>query len=150
MRWGKLGSLVVGASAVLGCAVSVRAMAKSPAVSDSLPVPALEHAQASYEYIHGGGALCPVMHACGHHFHMASWLGVAEVRSAKKSDWKGTLVLLAQPAEETLIGRMKSGGEAPPSLHSARYRPAPGTLAQAMRLEWFVAWTVFGKSALSL
>lgn len=45
--------------------------------------------------------LVPVMHACGHDMHMAIWLGVAEYMARNKDKWAGTLVLVAQSAEET-------------------------------------------------
>lgn len=41
-----------------------------------------------------------VMHACGHDIHMVSLIGTAEQLIYRKEDWQGTLVLLAQPAEE--------------------------------------------------
>ena len=44
------------------------------------------------------------MHACGHDLHMAVWTGVAKVISRLKSEWRGTVVLLAQPAEENGAG----------------------------------------------
>lgn len=43
----------------------------------------------------------PVMHACGHDLHMSTWLGTAQLMSQNKNLWKGTLVFLAQSAEET-------------------------------------------------
>jgi hippurate hydrolase len=46
----------------------------------------------------------PVMHACGHDVHMASLLGTAEIMSRSKSTWHGTLILIGQPAEETIGG----------------------------------------------
>jgi hippurate hydrolase len=46
----------------------------------------------------------PVMHACGHDFHMASWVGAARVLAAMKNEWRGTLVFIAQPAEERGAG----------------------------------------------
>jgi hippurate hydrolase len=46
------------------------------------------------------GVVVPVMHACGHDVHMASLLGAATLLSKAKSRWKGTLVLVGQPAEE--------------------------------------------------
>jgi amidohydrolase len=46
----------------------------------------------------------PVMHACGHDAHITWLLGIAKVFAANKSEWKGTLVLLAQPAEEVILG----------------------------------------------
>lgn len=42
----------------------------------------------------------PVMHACGHDMHMTIWLGTAQYLSEHKNEWKGTLMMLAQPAEE--------------------------------------------------
>lgn len=46
----------------------------------------------------------PVMHACGHDLHMAALLGTAEVMAKEKSSWHGTLILIGQPAEETING----------------------------------------------
>jgi len=46
----------------------------------------------------------PVMHACGHDIHMTVWYGTAKYMAANKSSWKGTLIFIAQPAEE------RSGG----------------------------------------
>ena len=46
----------------------------------------------------------PVMHACGHDLHMASLLGTAEIMANSKSTWHGTLMLIGQPAEETIGG----------------------------------------------
>ena len=42
----------------------------------------------------------PVMHACGHDLHMSVWLGTLNTLVALKSYWKGTIVAVAQPAEE--------------------------------------------------
>jgi hippurate hydrolase len=50
----------------------------------------------------------PVMHACGHDIHMTTWLGVAERLTELKKRWKGTLILLAQSAEETGQGAKKA------------------------------------------
>ncbi|OAI48372.1 peptidase M20 [Planctomycetaceae bacterium SCGC AG-212-F19] len=41
-----------------------------------------------------------VMHACGHDMHMTCWVGAARVLAAMKDRWQGTLVFIAQPAEE--------------------------------------------------
>jgi hippurate hydrolase len=46
----------------------------------------------------------PVMHACGHDLHMASLVGTAEIMSRSKRTWHGTLILIGQPAEETIHG----------------------------------------------
>jgi hippurate hydrolase len=45
-----------------------------------------------------------VMHACGHDMHVACLLGAAGELAAARTEWKGTLVVLFQPAEETLSG----------------------------------------------
>ena len=45
-----------------------------------------------------------VMHACGHDIHITSMLGTAKMLSELKSEWRGTLVLLGQPAEEVIDG----------------------------------------------
>jgi hippurate hydrolase len=42
-----------------------------------------------------------IMHACGHDTHMASWIGTARRMAAMKGQWSGTLVMIAQPDEET-------------------------------------------------
>jgi len=46
----------------------------------------------------------PVMHACGHDLHMASFIGTATIMSHSKDTWHGTLMLIGQPAEETISG----------------------------------------------
>src|SRR5271170_7326326 len=46
----------------------------------------------------------PVMHACGHDLHMASILGTAAIMARSKNTWHGTLMLIGQPAEETIGG----------------------------------------------
>jgi len=45
-----------------------------------------------------------VAHSCGHDIHMASWIGTAEALVALKDRWSGTLVFIAQPAEEAIGG----------------------------------------------
>src|SRR5206468_2603157 len=45
-----------------------------------------------------------VMHACGHDMHMTCWVGTARVLAAMKDRWQGTLVFIAQPAEEIGTG----------------------------------------------
>jgi hippurate hydrolase len=46
------------------------------------------------------GAKVSVMHACGHDMHMTVWTGTATLLSQLKDQWKGTLVMVGQPAEE--------------------------------------------------
>lgn len=40
------------------------------------------------------------MHACGHDMHMTTWLGTARALAQMKEQWKGTLMMIGQPAEE--------------------------------------------------
>lgn len=45
-----------------------------------------------------------VMHACGHDLHMAALVATATIMARSKDTWHGTLMLIGQPAEETLSG----------------------------------------------
>jgi hippurate hydrolase len=44
------------------------------------------------------------MHACGHDVHMAGWTGAATLLARMKDRWRGTVLMIAQPAEETVQG----------------------------------------------
>lgn len=46
------------------------------------------------------GSNSGVMHACGHDMHMSSVLGAARYLASHRDAWKGTLMLIGQPAEE--------------------------------------------------
>ena len=50
------------------------------------------------------GQPIPLMHACGHDMHMAAWAGTARLMAEHRAAWKGTLVMVGQPAEETIGG----------------------------------------------
>ena len=64
------------------------------------------------------GAEVPVMHACGHDIHMSAWVGTARRLVALKDQWRGTLVMIAQPAEER-------GGGAKAMLEDGLYKRFP-------------------------
>jgi amidohydrolase len=51
-----------------------------------------------------GGGTVPVMHACGHDAHVTFLIGMAKVMQGLKDDWSGTLILMAQAAEELVEG----------------------------------------------
>ncbi len=73
---------------------------------DGLPVP--ERTGAPYASTATGvlpdGSETPVMHACGHDAHMAAALAVAGALAARPEAWRGTVVFVFQPAEETARG----------------------------------------------
>lgn len=73
---------------------------------DALPVPEQTGlAFASKVKVPGpDGQPTPVMHACGHDTHMSTWIGTARRMAALKGQWSGTLVMIGQPAEETIEG----------------------------------------------
>ena len=48
-----------------------------------------------------------VMHACGHDVHIASLVATAAIMAHTKDTWHGTLMLIGQPAEETISGAPK-------------------------------------------
>lgn len=52
----------------------------------------------------GGHAGVGVMHACGHDVHITNLIGVARYLAAHKELWRGTVVLIGQPAEERGAG----------------------------------------------
>ena len=100
----------------------------------------------------------PVMHACGHDLHMAALVGTADIMAHSKQSWHGTLMLIGQPAEETISGakRMIDDGlftrfpkpSVGVALHVGNYLPAgevgitPGiynTNADSLRI------TIYGK-----
>ena len=45
-----------------------------------------------------------VMHACGHDLHMAAITGTGAIMAQSRTTWHGTLMLIGQPAEETIGG----------------------------------------------
>jgi hippurate hydrolase len=54
-----------------------------------------------------GGRDVPVMHACGHDVHIAALVATAAIMAHSKESWHGTVMLIGQPAEETISGAKK-------------------------------------------
>jgi len=50
------------------------------------------------------GDVVPVMHACGHDVHITSLVGTARQMAKRRDQWRGTLMLIVQPAEERALG----------------------------------------------
>ena len=50
------------------------------------------------------GATTGVMHACGHDLHMTNVVACARYLAEHREDWSGTLMVIAQPAEERGAG----------------------------------------------
>jgi hippurate hydrolase len=50
------------------------------------------------------GKTVPVMHACGHDMHVAWLVGAATLFAQDRDAWRGTLMAVFQPAEETAQG----------------------------------------------
>lgn len=50
------------------------------------------------------GMTVPVMHACGHDMHVAWLIGATTVLAQNRNTWRGTLMPVFQPAEETGAG----------------------------------------------
>ncbi len=55
---------------------------------------------ASQKEIEYNGQTTGAMHSCGHDMHMTTWLGTARAMAKMKDQWKGTLMMIGQPAEE--------------------------------------------------
>ena len=69
---------------------------------DGLPVPeatGLAYASKAMGR-YDDGPETPVMHACGHDIHMVVWVGTARALAANRKAWRGTVVMIGQPAEE--------------------------------------------------
>ncbi|MGB5934878.1 MAG: M20/M25/M40 family metallo-hydrolase, partial [Ornithinimicrobium sp.] len=73
---------------------------------DGLPVAeqsGLEYASAARGVLPDGSDV-PVMHACGHDTHIAAAIGAAHLLANDLSAWRGTVIFLFQPGEETAVG----------------------------------------------
>src|SRR5262245_33028564 len=83
-----------------GPTVLVRADMDGLPVEEKNDVPYASKVKTSNE----AGQEVSVMHACGHDVHVTSLIGAAKILAALKDQWRGTLILIGQPAEETVDG----------------------------------------------
>jgi amidohydrolase len=67
--------------------------------SDMDALPVAEQTGLPYASANAG-----VMHACGHDVHMTTLLGTARILAETKAEWRGTVMLIGQPAEEIVRG----------------------------------------------
>ncbi|MEI7032427.1 amidohydrolase [Streptomyces pratensis] len=81
-----------------------------------------------------------VMHACGHDLHLAAVSGAVALLAASRADWRGTVLVVGQPEEETLTGaramledgRLYDRFGVPDAVLAQHAAPLPaGTLAHA-------------------
>ena len=52
------------------------------------------------------GSIVPVMHACGHDMHVVCLVGATALLANARDTWRGTLMVVFQPAEETAEGAL--------------------------------------------
>ncbi len=74
---------------------------------DALPVKedtGLPYASTAVATPAAGGNPVPVAHACGHDMHTTCLLGAAQLLANGEKHWRGKLVVVFQPAEETVDG----------------------------------------------
>ena len=69
-----------------------------------------------------------VGHMCGHDLHMSALVATGGIMAHSKDSWRGTLILIGQPAEETVQRRFGHGQGG--AVHAL---PAPGRIAGAAR-----------------
>lgn len=78
-----------------GPVVALRADMDGLPVTERVDLPFKSEAHTEYN-----GQQTGIMHACGHDTHVAILMGVAEVLASVKSDLRGTVKFIFQPAEE--------------------------------------------------
>lgn len=91
----RTGVVAVLRGAQAGPAVALRSDMDGLPVVEEVDLPFASKAKSEYE-----GKPVGVMHACGHDAHMAILLATAKVLSDLKSQLRGTVTFLFQPAEE--------------------------------------------------
>jgi hippurate hydrolase len=83
-----------------GPTVMLRADMDALPVEEMTGLPYASQAQATNRE----GKTVPVMHACGHDMHVAWLVGAATLLAQARDAWRGTLMAVFQPAEETAEG----------------------------------------------
>jgi amidohydrolase len=84
-----------------GPTIMVRTEMDALPMEEKTGLPYASHDKASWQ-----GKETFVDHSCGHDIHMASWVGAAKTLVSLKDQWKGTLMFIAQPAEEIGAGAL--------------------------------------------
>jgi amidohydrolase len=83
-----------------GPTVMLRADMDALPVEEATGVPYASHVKATDRE----GRTVPVMHACGHDMHVTWLVGATTLLAQPRADWRGTLMAVFQPAEETAEG----------------------------------------------
>jgi amidohydrolase len=83
-----------------GPTVMLRADMDALPVEEATGVPYASHVEAKDR----DGKNVPVMHACGHDMHVAWLVGATTLLAQTRAEWKGTVMAVFQPAEETAEG----------------------------------------------
>ena len=80
------------------------------------------------------GQETPVAHSCGHDMHVTWLMGATGILAANQERWRGTIIAVFQPAEETGEGaRAMVAGWDGPALSKARHCIGPARSAFACR-----------------
>jgi len=87
-----------------GPTLMIRADTDALPVKERTDLPYASDRTMTEQTVDGSGAETHVMHACGHDVHMTVWVGTARRLVDLKDRWSGTLVMIAQPAEERGAG----------------------------------------------
>ncbi len=93
----KTGVVAVITGSKPGPVVALRSDMDALPVKEEVDLPFASQATGTYE-----GKPVSVMHACGHDTHMAMLLGAAQILTEMKAQLPGKVVLLFQPAEESV------------------------------------------------
>lgn len=79
-----------------GPTLLIRADMDALPVKEATGLPYASQAMGQYD----NGPMTPVMHACGHDIHMTVWVGTVRWLAENRKRWRGTVVMVGQPAEE--------------------------------------------------